>query len=145
MLGILFGSMMVGIAVAIIVAVYLLLALGYYKMFQKAGEPGWKAFIPVYNWYIYTKLTWKPSMFGVMFVLEIVCELTNYFEKSNASVALAVASAIVGIVFIVFQAISASKASKAYGHGGGYAVGLFFLPYLFTLIIGFGKSEYKGA
>ena len=36
------------------------------------------------------------------------------------------------------------KLAKAFGHGGGYTVGLIFIPWLFVLLLGFGSSEYQG-
>lgn len=34
--------------------------------------------------------------------------------------------------------------AKAFGHGAGFGFGLWLFPYIFTFIIGFGKSEYVG-
>ena len=51
---------------------------------------------------------------------------------------------IIGIVVFVLTIISEYRLAKAYGHGGGYTVGLIFLNFIFMLILGFGKSEYQG-
>jgi hypothetical protein len=37
-----------------------LLLVGLYKTFEKAGEKGWKAFIPVYNFLVWLKIIKKP-------------------------------------------------------------------------------------
>lgn len=42
---------------------YFISAIGYYKMYQKAGEKGWKAFIPYYKNYIRFKIAWEPKYF----------------------------------------------------------------------------------
>src|SRR3977135_783553 len=34
--------------------------LGYWWLFEKAGEKGWKSLIPFYNFYILTKITGRP-------------------------------------------------------------------------------------
>ena len=49
-----------------------------------------------------------------------------------------IASAVISIMQNI-------KLSKAFGHGGGYAVGLILLQPIFILILGFGKSTYVGA
>ena len=36
------------------------------------------------------------------------------------------------------------RIAKAFGHGAGFGFGLWLFPYIFTFIIGFGKSEYVG-
>ena len=42
---------------------YLMQAIGYSKMYRKAGVAGWKAFIPVYNTYNNYKISWNGKMF----------------------------------------------------------------------------------
>ncbi|MDQ3110499.1 MAG: S26 family signal peptidase [Bacteroidota bacterium] len=37
-----------------------LLLIGLYKTFEKAGEKGWKAFVPVYNFLVWLKIIKKP-------------------------------------------------------------------------------------
>ena len=59
------------ILTAVIVVLYLIMALGYCKMFKKAGEPGWRGLIPFYNQYILYKISWKGSMFFIWLVLEL--------------------------------------------------------------------------
>lgn len=48
------------------------------------------------------------------------------------------------IAVIVLGIISDYRLAKAYGHGGGYTVGLVFLNFIFMLILGLGKSKYQG-
>ncbi len=42
---------------------YLASAIGLIKMFDKAGEKNWKAWVPFYNTYILFKLCWKKDYF----------------------------------------------------------------------------------
>ena len=100
------------------IAVYVLLVIANWKIFTKAGEAGWKSIIPFYNLYIFCKIVdgngWK-------FLLLLI--------------------PIVDIVYYVFLDI---KTAKAFGKSTGFAVGLIFLPNIFTLILGFGSAEYIG-
>ena len=41
--------------------ILLLPSVGLYKMFEKAGAPGWKAFIPFYNTYVMLELAERPK------------------------------------------------------------------------------------
>src|SRR5439155_1681278 len=45
-----------GIAIVIYVAVFVLYVAAFWRIFTKAGEAGWKAIIPIYNWYIVLKI-----------------------------------------------------------------------------------------
>lgn len=42
--------------IALIATVVLVIA--NWKIFKKAGEPGWAAIVPFYNSYIFAKITW---------------------------------------------------------------------------------------
>ena len=44
----------------------------------------------------------------------------------------------------VIEIIKTVKLSQAFGHGAGFALGLIFLPNIFTLILGFGSDRYLG-
>ena len=47
------------------------------------------------------------------------------------------------IVNIVILIIVLIDLAKAFGHGVGFALGLIFLGFIFSLILGFGKSTYQ--
>ena len=122
------------------VIMWIISIIACWGLFTKAGEPGWKAIIPIYSTYVMFKLSWKVSMFWVWFVLLFASGFLSGFDNLVAaiiSVVLSIAAAILGIVFYV-------KLAKAYGKGGGFAVGLIFLNPIFLLILGLGKSEYVG-
>ena len=40
-----------------------------WKLFEKAGEPGWKCLIPIYNAYIFMKICWEGKYFWIMLLL----------------------------------------------------------------------------
>ncbi len=57
------------IYIVISVAVLILLLIGMWKMYSKAGEPGWASIIPLYNLYVLFKITWamESSFFYYLF------------------------------------------------------------------------------
>ena len=100
------------------IAVYVLLVIADWKIFAKAGEAGWKSLIPIYNLYVLCKIADGK---GIKFLLLLV--------------------PIVDIVYLILLDI---RLAKAFGKGTGFAVGLIFLPNIFTLILGFGDAQYVG-
>ena len=100
------------------IVIYVLLVVANWKIFTKAGEKGWKSLIPLYSAYIFVKIVdgkgWK-------FLLLLI--------------------PIVNVVYYILLDI---KTAKAFGKGTGFALGLIFLPNIFTLILGFGSDEYIG-
>lgn len=98
--------------------IWILLIIANWMIFTKAGEPGWKSIIPLYNIYIQYKIAWGN---GWLFLLNII----------------PIVNIVISIVFEV-------KLAKAFGKSGAFAVGLIFLPNIFQLILGFGSARYIG-
>ena len=96
----------------------ILVIIGMWKVFTKAGEPGWMSLIPFLNTYKLYKIAWGN---GWLFLLGLI--------------------PIVNIVVYIMVSI---KMARAFGMGTGFAVGLILLPSIFYLILGFGDSVYYG-
>lgn len=106
------GYMIFCLAIAVVALI------GMWKMFEKAGKPGWAAIVPFYNFYcLYDIAFGNGWLFLLMFV------------------------PCVGVVFSIMCNI---KLAKAFGEGVGFGIGLTLLPFIFTLILGFGSAQYYG-
>ena len=142
--GLAVGSIL-GFIVACAIIMWVFQIIAYWKMFTKAGEPGWKSIIPFYSQYIMYKLTWKTSWFWITLIVAVVygvfTSLNQNFPDNMLYTVLLLISAIIALVITI---ISYHKISKAYGHGAGYTVGMLFLWPIFVLILGYGKSKYIG-
>ncbi|MGN0497410.1 MAG: DUF5684 domain-containing protein [Lachnospiraceae bacterium] len=110
------GAYTVMMILAIIVSIISIVAL--WKIFSKAGEPGWAAIVPFYNNYVLFKITMGN---GWLFLLMFV-----------------------PLVNIVMSFMVIFKLAKVFGHGIGFGFGLLFLQVIFLLILAFGSSEYEG-
>lgn len=102
--------------IGVIIAILGIVAM--WKIFVKAGEPGWAAIIPFYSTYVLFKITWGN---GWKFLLLLI--------------------PFANIVFIIITMV---KLAKAFGKGGGFAVGLIFLSVIFYCILAFGDARYVG-
>lgn len=100
------------------VAFLILMLAAMWKVFTKAGEPGWAILIPIYNLYIMCKIAGRPGWW----VLLMLIPLVNF---------------IIAIILYVDLA-------KSFGKGAGFAVGMLFLPFIFFPILGFGSAQYQG-
>jgi hypothetical protein len=49
-----------------------LLIVGMWRVFSKAGKPGWAAIIPIYNLYVLTQIVGKPAWWLVLFLIPFV-------------------------------------------------------------------------
>ncbi len=118
---------------------YILQIVAYWKIFTKAGEPGWKSIIPIYNAYTQFKITWNP----VMFWAALACFLVGSF-LSGLDSAISVLGTVLVLVGTVINLIATHKLSQAFGHGLAFTIGLILFNPIFMLILGFGSSQYEG-
>lgn len=102
----------------ICLALGVLVIVGFWRLFAKAGEPGWACLIPFYSQYVLYKMAFGN---GWLFLLLLV-----------------------PIVNIVLALMLPFKLAKAFGHDIGYGFGLLFLSAIFINIMAFDKHEYIG-
>ena len=97
-------------------AVAVLMIVALWKVFVKAGQPGWACIIPIYNIYILLKIASKPGWWLILLFIPLVN---------------------IVIMFLTYLAIA-----EKFGKGTGFAVGLFFLGFIFFPILAFGSAQY---
>lgn len=102
--------------------------IAMWKIFTKAGKPGWAAIVPVYNMVVLYQIVGLNPLL-LLILIGAIIPFVNF---------------LVMIAFFVLNIISSIKLAKVFGKGTGFAVGLIFLPFIFQLILAFDKSEYVG-
>ncbi|PSQ41998.1 signal peptidase I [Halobacteriales archaeon SW_7_68_16] len=115
------GVLGAGLAVILLlsVVIFLFTAVGLWKVYTKAGEPGWAAFIPIYNFIVLLRITNNPIWYVVLFIIPIV----QFIAAIKVTLDLA----------------------DVFGKGLLYAIGLAFLPMIFFPLLGFGDARYQGS
>lgn len=138
---------------------YVLTVIAAWKIFEKAGEPGWKALIPIYNLYIMYKIVGMKGWFWATLIVSFVGSIIttansapNLYVSSSGEILaynyaanpLVIIVSIIMVVVAVWSGILfAWRLSKVFGHGAGFFIGLLLLSNVFWLILGFGKSKYN--
>lgn len=97
---------------------YIISVIALWKLFEKAGEEGWKAIIPFYNAYMTSKLSMNN---GWLFLLVLI-----------------------PIIRVIYTGALCYAISKSFGKKTPYAIGLFFLYPIFIIMLGFDNSRYLG-
>jgi Family of unknown function (DUF5684) len=123
------GTSSGGFVALLIVALafYVLVCLGLYGTFIKAGQPGWAGFVPLYNFIVLLRVAGRPATWGWFLLLLIVPYVGT-------------------LGFFIVYIIVANDVSKSFGHGPGFTVGL-VIPYVsivFWYILWLGPSQYRG-
>ena len=125
---------------------YALAVVGMFKVFEKMNIEGWKSIIPFYNDYLYAGKTWDQKYiiyFWCAFILSRIVALIAGIGGFIGFLFGLVSFAFL-VLFIVARARFCYWKAKAFGYDVGFAVGLFFLPFVFEIILGFGDAQYQG-
>jgi len=111
----LFGSTML----MVFLAMAAVLIIGMWKVFVKAGQPGWACLIPIYNLYILMQIAGRPAWWLILYFVPL-------------------ANVIVGVIV-------AMDVAKAFGQSPVFGIVLLFLlAGVGYLILGFGSARYIG-
>tara|TARA_R110002072_G_scaffold209161_1_gene366744 strand:- start:687 stop:1079 length:393 start_codon:yes stop_codon:yes gene_type:complete len=112
------GMIGLGIFLILYLAIIVIVLAGFWKMFTKAGQPGWAAIVPIYNAYIMCKIAGRPGWWVVLLLIPYI----NF----------------------IFWIILMVDLAKSFAKGIGFAVGMILLSFIFIPILGFGDAEYQG-
>jgi hypothetical protein len=96
----------------------LLIIASFWKVFEKAGEAGWKSLIPIYNYFVLLRIAGCPSWWLLMFFLPVV-----------------------NIYFIVVMHI---RLAEKFDKSPLFGFALCFLGFIFFPILAFGSATYEG-
>ncbi len=99
--------------------VFLAVCAGMMKMFEKAGQPGIMAFVPIYNmWLLITEVCkMEPKWF--IFSLIPILNLYAWWMVSQ-------------------------ELAKKFGKSDTYGIGIFLLSPVFVPMLGFSDAQYQG-
>lgn len=98
--------------------VFVIMIIAMWKIFEKAGQEGWKAIIPIYNYYILLKIVGKPGWWLVLLLIPGV-----------------------SLIFLIW---TYNMLSKSFGKDEGFTLGMIFFGIIFFPILGFGSAKYLG-
>ena len=100
----------------IIAVLVILMIVSIWKVYTKAGQPGWACIIPIYGFVVMLQIVKKPIWWVILIFIPFV-------------------NLIVGLIV-------AYNLAKVFGKGFGFTLGLIVLPFIFYPILGFGKAQY---
>jgi len=106
------------IAIILYLGVIALMIASMWKVYEKAGKPGWAAIVPIYNIIVLLEIVGKPLWWIVLLfipIVNIVIAIMIYIELANR-----------------------------FGKSAGFGIGLVFLSFIFFPILGFGDAKYLG-
>ncbi len=136
----------VSIDILIIVGfIYIILLpfIAAWKLFKKAGIPGWKSLIPIYNIYLMFKIVGMPVICIIPYITYIVLNCI-YDDYTNMSDIIFIIILVVDIIYIILDIIKEIRLGKVFGKSKLFILGLILLSPIFEIILAMGKSKYVG-
>jgi hypothetical protein len=108
----------VGLVVSLVIslAIMVFFIIVAWKIFTKAGKPGWAVLVPFYNIIVMLNMLGKPAWWIILFFIPI-------------------ANPIIPII-LTFEL------AKVFGKSTGFGFGLLFLGFIFAPILAFGDAVY---
>jgi hypothetical protein len=88
-----------------------------WKVYAKAGKPGWAAIVPIYNVLVQLEIVGRPWWYLLLLLVPVV-------------------DIVIGIMILFDLA-------KVFGKGTGFGFGLLFLSFIFIPILAFGDAKYQ--
>ena len=109
-----------GILVPLIFFAFTIMVIAaVWRVFTKAGKPGWAALIPIYNMVVLLEIAGRPIWWLLLM--------------------------FVPFVNVVIAVVLGIDIARSFGKGVGFGLGLSFFGFIFYPILGFGEAEYLGA
>jgi len=103
---------------SLVFGAYLLYMYSMWRIYAKAGKPGWAAIIPIYNVLVELEIVGRPWWWLLL--------------------------TLVPVVNIVIGVIITLNLAQVFGKSTGFGIGLIFLPIIFIPILAFGNAKYLG-
>lgn len=107
-----------GLLFLVAIAFLVFMIVSMWKVFEKAGEPGWACIVPIYNYFVMAKIAEKPMWWGALCLIPYA-----------------------NIVFIIWIW---NRIVKRFGKNEGFTVGVILLGFIFIPILAFSDAQYKG-
>ena len=108
--------LMIPILISLVLS--LIMIIGMWKVFDKAGKPGWAAIIPIYNMIVWQEVTGRPVWWFILLFIPVVG-------------------------FVIWFIVSIDMA-KSFGKDTGFGVGIALIPFILLPMLGFGSAQYVG-
>ena len=98
------------------IGVVVLVIVSIWKIFEKAGKPGWAVIVPFYNIIVLLEIVKKP----IWWIVLVLIPLVN-----------------IVVIIIVYVELA-----KAFGKSAGFGIGMIFLSFIFLPMLAFGDDQY---
>ena len=112
------GGAFGAVSMLFFLAIFVLVIAGMWKVFVKAGKPGWASIIPIYNLFVLLDIAKRPAWWFILFLIPFV-----------------------NIIILIVVSLDIAR---VFGKGAGFGIGLALLGFIFYPLLGFSDATYQG-
>lgn len=123
-------------------AIVLASVVALWRIFEKAGAPGWASLIPLYNMHVLYKLCWEAKFFWFQILLSIAARVLQGVDDTGMLTAF---GAMLSLAAVIMGLMLPFRLAKAFGKSKLFGLGLLIFNTIHLLILGFGSAEYVGS
>jgi hypothetical protein len=105
--------------IILLIILLVLFIASFWRIYEKAGEPGWASIVPIYNIIVWMRIINKPWWWLLLFIIPLV-----------------------GIIFSIW---ATNLLMKKFGKDELWTVGAIFIPFIIYPMLAWGNAEYQGA
>ena len=110
------GLDIVVVVVVLVALPVMQLVVPTWRIYVKAGEPGWASIVPLFSQYTLCSVVGRP----VWWLIFLLIPYVNF----------------------VFWLIVAMDLARVFSRSKAFGIGLWLLPFVFLPILGYGSAEY---
>ena len=152
---VIFLIIMIGIIALISLVLWIITVIGKWKVFEKAGKPGWAAIIPIYDMCVLYEIGDVKPVYVIFTIIGLILtsigNVLNSIGQARGEMVLVVSSIPVNLISmgfsiagLVFTIMACVNTAKHFNKSSVYGLGLAFLSFIFFPMLGFSKTvEYQ--
>jgi len=136
---------------AIFLVIMFVAIIIHWRIYEKAGQQGWAAVVPIYSTIILMDIIRRPRSWAwIILGLGLLTSILNAWQpgtrgqdQQDPNLIISGVQLVAGFVSLYFTLRTMRDLARAFGHGRGFTAGLIFLPFIFYPILAFGDSQYQ--
>jgi len=128
---------------------FIIVTVSQWRIYSKAGQPGWACIVPIYNVLVLLDIIRKPRLWLLYILVAAVIQgiyssmTMDASDANTVPLTLTILNGVASLVTLIIGIRMTHGISTAFGKQIGFTIGLLLLPIVFFPILAFGSATYQ--
>lgn len=128
---------------------FIIVTVSQWRIYSKAGQPGWACIVPIYNVLVLLDIIRKPRLWLLYILVAAVIQgiyssmTMDTSDANTVPLTLTILNGVASLVTLIIGIRMTHGISTAFGKQIGFTIGLLLLPIVFFPILAFGSATYQ--